>query len=90
MTLTKKIITGIVIALGIYDLWAVSFGGMDSTISHFLQVTGFQAPVVVFVFGYIAGHIARQAAAGWRAGPTRTITAGRWKDPGTGTVVPRR
>ena len=57
MTLTKKIITGIVIALGIYDLWAVSFGGMGSTVSHFLQVTGFQAPVVVFVFGYIAGHI---------------------------------
>ena len=57
MTLTAKIITGIVIALGIYDLWAVIFGGMDSTISHYLQVVGFRAPVIVFAFGYIAGHI---------------------------------
>jgi hypothetical protein len=55
MTLTAKIVTAIVIALGIYDLWAV-WQGMDYTISHFMQWSGMTAPVIPFVVGYICGH----------------------------------
>lgn len=56
MTLTAKIITATVIALGIYDLWAVSTGGVESSISRFMQDVGFNAPFVILVFGYLAGH----------------------------------
>lgn len=57
MTLTAKIVTTCVIALGIYDLYAVSTGGVDATISRYLQNSAFDAPLVPFVFGFIAGHL---------------------------------
>jgi len=57
MTLTAKIITACVIALGIYDLYAVSTGGVESSISRFMQDSGSSAPTIVFVVGYICGHI---------------------------------
>lgn len=57
MSLTAKIVTTTVIALGIYDLWAVSTGGVASSISRFMQDSGFDAPLIVFVCGFICGHI---------------------------------
>lgn len=57
MTLTAKIVTTCVIALGIYDLYAVSTGGVDSTISRYLQNAAFDAPLIPFVFGFICGHV---------------------------------
>lgn len=57
MSLTAKVVTVCVIALGIYDLWAVSTGGVTSSISKFMQNSGFDAPFIVFTVGYISGHI---------------------------------
>lgn len=57
MTLTRMMITGAVIALGIYDLIAVMWGGIGDSISYQMQLAGNTSPVVVFVLGYIAGHI---------------------------------
>jgi hypothetical protein len=57
MTLTAKVVTACIIILGIYDLFAVSFGGEITTISWYMQCSGFDAPFVVFTVGFIAGHI---------------------------------
>lgn len=56
MKLTPLIVTTLVIILGIYDLWAVAFGGVESSVSRFMQEAGFARPTVVFVVGYICGH----------------------------------
>lgn len=57
MTRTAIIVTGCVVFLGIYDLIAVTTGGVVSSVSRFLQWAGFQAPAIVFAMGFIAGHI---------------------------------
>ena len=57
MTLTRMIITAAIIILGIYDLFAVFWGGVDSTISRVMQDAGMKSPTVSFVLGYICGHI---------------------------------
>ncbi len=57
MTLTKMIITAAIIILGVYDLFAAFWGGVDSTISRVMQDAGFRSPTIPFVLGYIAGHV---------------------------------
>ena len=47
----------VVIVLGIYDLVCVASGSVNNSVSSFLVNTGSQAPVVVFSFGFIAGHL---------------------------------
>jgi hypothetical protein len=56
MTKTSMIVTGTIIALGIYDLTVVAFGGVDSSVSRFFQNAGFQSPFIAFTVGYICGH----------------------------------
>lgn len=50
-------LTATIIFLGILDLCFVLFTGAPSTISDFLIRCGFKAPMVVFAFGYISGHL---------------------------------
>lgn len=58
MTRTAIVVTGCVIALGIYDLWAVNFGGgLPSSISRFMQNSALEAPFISFAIGFICGHI---------------------------------
>ena len=57
MTRTAMIVTGCVIALGIYDLYAVASGGVETSISRFMQNAGLNAPWIVFTVGFICGHI---------------------------------
>lgn len=57
MTRTAIVVTASVIALGVYDLYAVSSGGVASSISRFMQQSGFDAPFIVFSVGFICGHI---------------------------------
>jgi len=58
MTRTASIVTGCVIALGIYDLWTVNFGGgLEYSVSRFMQNSGIDAPFVTFTVGFICGHI---------------------------------
>lgn len=57
MTKTATIVTVSVIILGIYDLWILTFGGVDDSISKFMQNTAFKSPVISFTVGFICGHI---------------------------------
>jgi len=57
MTLTALVVTTAVIALGIYDLWAVTCGGVGSSISRFMQRSALRHPFIAFTLGYICGHI---------------------------------
>jgi hypothetical protein len=54
---TAIAVTGGVIALGIYDLVVVAVGGVDVSVSRFMQDAGLQAPWIVFTIGFICGHI---------------------------------
>ena len=57
MSLTAKLGTGSIIALGIYDLLAVTVGGMPLTISRFMQDSALEAPFIAFSVGFTCGHI---------------------------------
>ena len=58
MTKTAMIVTGAVIALGIWDLIAVTYlGGVEVSISRFLQNSAQKAPFIPFAFGFISGHV---------------------------------
>lgn len=55
---TAGLVTTIcVIILGIVDLCLVLFSGTGSSISSFLITAGFKDPVIVFAFGFVAGHL---------------------------------
>lgn len=59
MTMSKAgLITTIgVITLGIVDLVFVLFTGTGSSVSNFMILAGFKAPMIVFCLGYVAGHL---------------------------------
>lgn len=57
MSLAGLITTIGIIILGITDLCFVLFTGTPSTVSDFLIRSGFKAPMVVFAFGFVAGHL---------------------------------
>ncbi len=57
MPLSGLILTIAVIILGIWDLVAVLINGVGGSISQFLVIHGVHAPVLVFAFGFIAGHL---------------------------------
>lgn len=57
MSLTAKIVTFSVIALGMYDLLAVTVGGVPLSISRFMQNSALEAPFIAFSVGFTCGHI---------------------------------
>lgn len=57
MSTAGLITTIIIIILGIVDLCCVLFTGTPSSVSDFLIRAGFKAPMVVFAFGFISGHL---------------------------------
>lgn len=58
MTHTALFTTTLVIVLGIYDLVMILIGpGASLTVSRFLINIGFQAPAVVFMVGFVCGHV---------------------------------
>lgn len=57
LKVTGLILTIAVIALGIYDLVVVLCTGTGSSISQYLVNAGFKSPVLVFAFGFVAGHL---------------------------------
>lgn len=56
MSKTAMVVLATCIMLGIYDLYAVTYYGIDGTISRYIQCSAFEAPVIPFVFGCLAGH----------------------------------
>lgn len=57
MKLTAVICTMVVVTLGIYDLVIGQIGGVNWTISRWVQRVGFDFPVVTFMLGYLCGHM---------------------------------
>lgn len=57
MTLTAMIVVGAIIALAIYDLLVVSCGGLQYSISRYLQNSALKSPFISFAFGFVCGHI---------------------------------
>ncbi len=57
MTTTGLVIAIAITCLGIYDLYCVLIKGTGSSISNWLINAGFKSPVIVFVFGFLAGHL---------------------------------
>ncbi len=57
MSLTALVITTVVITLGIYDLWAVTYKGVQWSISRFVQRVSFKSPVFTFMVGFVSGHL---------------------------------
>lgn len=52
------ITTILVITIGLVDLGFVVFGdGTSTTVSQFLINIGFKAPLVVFMVGFVCGHV---------------------------------
>lgn len=57
MPLAGLITTILIVVLGVVDLVFVLFTGTGSSVSNFLIQSGFKSPVLVFAFGFIAGHL---------------------------------
>lgn len=57
MPFAGLLLTICVIVLGIVDLAFVVFHGAPSSVSNFMIRMGFQAPMVVFAFGFVSGHL---------------------------------
>lgn len=56
MTTTALFCCTIMIVIAIYDAIAVSIGGIDASVSGWLQTTAMQSPAFSFGFGFLAGH----------------------------------
>jgi hypothetical protein len=54
---TPLVVTIGIIALGIYDLVVVLVSGTTSSVSDYLIRLGFASPLIVFAFGFVAGHL---------------------------------
>ncbi len=57
MSIAGLLLTICVIVLGIGDLCFVLITGAPSSVSDFMIRAGFHAPMMVFAFGFVAGHI---------------------------------
>lgn len=56
MQLTHFLMTVAVIVLAIYDLIIVSVGGVDWSVSRWVQNIGFDAPYLILTIGFLLGH----------------------------------
>jgi hypothetical protein len=56
MSLTLKIVAGVAIALGLYDIIIAALNGKKWTISWQLLQFGKRWPVVPFALGFLMGH----------------------------------
>lgn len=57
MSKTGLVVTIAIIILGIYDLIVVLFSGESSSVSAFLINAGIKSPLLIFTFGFVAGHL---------------------------------
>jgi hypothetical protein len=55
MTSIFSLIAFVVIA--IYDVYAITKGGTEASISHMLIVSSYKYPVMTFGFGFLCGHL---------------------------------
>ena len=53
---TALVVFGLLLAAGLYDLYAVTFGGVDASISQFVTNTVGNHPFLMFVSGMLVDH----------------------------------
>ncbi len=56
MSKTKAFVFGMILVAGIYDLWAVLYGGVDASISQMVTNTIGNHPFQMFIFGMLVDH----------------------------------
>ena len=56
MKTTAYIMTALVIFATVYDIIVIQFGGIDYSISRWVQNMGFDSPMISFGCGFLAGH----------------------------------
>lgn len=54
---TRIVIVIAVVAVSLYDILAVSRGGVDATVSRILLGVASDHPIVPFAFGALFGHL---------------------------------
>lgn len=57
MNLTQVVVLTTMIILGLYDLVVVTYFGIDTSISKYIQESIFDAPFSTFIFGAVCGHL---------------------------------
>jgi hypothetical protein len=55
-SLTGLVVFGLLLAAGLYDLWAVVTGGVQASISQFVTDTVGNYPFLMFVCGMLTSH----------------------------------
>jgi hypothetical protein len=53
---TALVVFSLLLAAGLYDLWAVVIGGVDASISQFVTDTVGNYPFLMFVCGMLVDH----------------------------------
>jgi len=57
MPIAGLVTTIVVIVLGIADLVLIVTTGAGGSVSNFMVQAGFKAPMMVFAFGFVCGHL---------------------------------
>jgi hypothetical protein len=57
MDLTKEIIVGIAVLVGVVDIWLVVRKGPAATISSTLLAWSKRYPIIAFLLGVVSGHL---------------------------------
>lgn len=72
MTYTRLFMTAAMIIIALYDLVAVTFFGVDGSVSRWFQETGFNQPFVILVIGFLLGHFFGYMPPKWYPQPTKS------------------
>jgi hypothetical protein len=57
MSNTKAFVFTMILIVGIYDLWAVLYGGVDASVSQLITNTIGNYPFQMFLFGMLVDHM---------------------------------
>lgn len=55
--ITKVFCAILLIAVIVYDVWAMAKGGTDGSISHTIIVWSYNYPIMTFAMGVLCGHL---------------------------------
>lgn len=53
-----SLLTAVIVLIAVYDVWAISKGGTEASISHLIFVWSYKYPMFTFMAGMISGILA--------------------------------
>jgi hypothetical protein len=56
-TVTKYVVIGVIAVILIYDVFAIHFGGVESSVSQIVIEWSYAVPAFTFSIGFIMGHL---------------------------------